>query len=556
MIGLIAKSEYHDVAREFFELFKTPWEFYRPEERYEVVLCISEDCEPLPDISAGLVLVYAGKELRCDRGYEIAVEAQRKGGLVRYKGDLFPIYGDRVTFLEDRGDVLVEEQDQQSTGIRKQVNGKTVARIGYDLFDEMRHLLSAGQPHEYAAIPTVEIHIGLLRDLIVEAGATLVEIPPIPEGYAFIACLTHDVDHPSIRRHRWDHTAWGFLYRALLGSISNVMKGRLSIRGLVANWIAAAKLPLVYLGLVKDFWLEFDRYLAIEQPAGSTFFVLPFDGRPGRTERGSAPRIRASGYGAADIADPIRTIMKNGGEIGLHGIDAWIDSVNGQGEKAEIEKVTGTAIAGVRMHWLYFNAESPVQLEKTGFAYDSTVGYNETIGYRAGTMQVYKPLSVSRLLELPMHVMDTALFYPSHLHLSPEEARKRVDALMENTVQWGGVLTFNWHDRSLAPERQWGEFYAATIKNLSAAGAWCATAGNTVSWYHERRSVVFARGDGGIKISWPDELSSTAQALPRLRVRMYNDTIDGGLSGTGYRELGVSRETVLQIRVNVQGYGS
>ena len=29
-------------------------------------------------------------------------------------------------------------------------------------------------------------------------------------------------------------------------------------------------------------------------------------------------------------------------------------------------------------------------LEKAGFSYDSTVGYNETIGYRAGTAQVFK----------------------------------------------------------------------------------------------------------------------------------------------------------------------
>ena len=44
--------------------------------------------------------------------------------------------------------------------------------------------------------------------------------------------------------------------------------------------------------------------------------------------------------------------------------------------------------------------------------YDSTIGYNETVGYRAGTTQPYRPLAASRLLELPLHVMDTALFYP------------------------------------------------------------------------------------------------------------------------------------------------
>ncbi|MDH5642427.1 MAG: hypothetical protein OEY28_14145, partial [Nitrospira sp.] len=467
--------------------------------------------------------------------------------LLRYKGTRLPVYGDILTFLDGQKDWLEEEQSQESAGVRRQVNGNTAVRIGYDLFHEIRQLLSACQPHVYAAMPAVEIHIGLLRDLIVESGALLVEIPPIPEGYAFIACLTHDVDHPSIRRHRWDHTAWGFLYRALLGSVVNLLRGRLSFGGLVANWVAAAKLPLVYLGLANDFWLDFDRYLGFERQAGSTFFVLPFEGMPGRAEKGSAPRIRASGYGAVNIADQLHAIMKNGGEIGLHGIDAWIDSTQGQEEKTQIEQVTGSPIAGVRMHWLYFNAESPALLEKAGFAYDSTVGYNETIGYRAGTTQVYKPLNADHLLELPMHVMDTALFYPAHLGLSSEEAVQRVGTLIDNAVTWGGVLTFNWHDRSLAPERLWGEFYAATVRKVMATGAWCTTAGNTVAWYQQRRSVVFTRASTGIAVSCRDESSQTGQSLPRLRVRVYNGEKNGGASSTRYRESVVLREMAIQV---------
>ena len=38
MIGVVARPEDHDVVREFFELFKTPWEFYRRDRRYRVVL--------------------------------------------------------------------------------------------------------------------------------------------------------------------------------------------------------------------------------------------------------------------------------------------------------------------------------------------------------------------------------------------------------------------------------------------------------------------------------------------------------------------------------------
>src|SRR5213078_672134 len=146
--------------------------------------------------------------------------------------------------------------------------------------------------------------------------APLVEIPPVPDGCRFIACLTHDVDHPSIRRHRLDHTMVGFLYRALVGSLIDVFAGRASARRLLTNWAAAARLPLVHLGLAKDFWWDFDRYLELEAGLGSTFFVIPFEGDPGRTARGRPRResrrrsspgpLRARGNGRSPTRSPSR----------------------------------------------------------------------------------------------------------------------------------------------------------------------------------------------------------------------------------------------------------
>ena len=245
------------------------------------------------------------------------------------------------------------------------------------------------------------------------------------------------------------------------------------------------------MGLARDIWYEFDRYLDIEGDSDSTFFVLPFKDRPGETASGPAPRIRASGYGAMDIAERLHKLVFAGREIGLHGIDAWIDTAKGQEELAEITNITGTKNIGVRMHWLYFNESSPTVLERAGFSYDSTVGYNETVGYRAGTTQVYKLLQANNLLELPLHVMDTALFYPDYLNLSFDEADQRVGAIINNAIQFGGGITFNWHDRSIAPERLWGEFYARLIDHLKMKEAWCA-AQEACCRFEERRSVLIS----------------------------------------------------------------
>ena len=38
MIGVIANDSEHAAIAELFDLFKTPWEFYRDERTYDVVL--------------------------------------------------------------------------------------------------------------------------------------------------------------------------------------------------------------------------------------------------------------------------------------------------------------------------------------------------------------------------------------------------------------------------------------------------------------------------------------------------------------------------------------
>ena len=92
------------------------------------------------------------------------------------------------------------------------------------------------------------------------------------------------------------------------------------------------------------------------------------------------------------------------------------------------------------------------------------------MGYRAGTTQAYKPLEASRLLELPLHVMDTALFYPAYLGPSPRQARTLLSRMVDNAVQFGGCLTINWHDRSIAPERLWDGCYRDLVQELKSRG--------------------------------------------------------------------------------------
>jgi hypothetical protein len=539
MIGVVAEYTEAAIVQEFFQLFKTPWEFYREDAQYEVVL-ISRNGSTV-NCHARLTVIY-GADSR-DDGEERGASTAGCGKLLSYQGRRLPIYGECITFQEWGCDLLVYQDSGQSAVALRKTSEGLCAQVGYDLFGEVRVLLTDGQPAANAEYPTMELHIALLRKLIVDAGIWLIEIPPVPSKHSFITCLTHDVDHPSLRAHLFDHTMLGFLHRALVGSLFNLVRGRASVSDLIRNWIAAVKLPFVYLGFVRDTWDTFDKYIRIELGLGSSFFIIPFSDISGDGADGGAPRRRASRYGAADILVQMQNLMAAGCEIGLHGIDAWTDAAKGRGEVREIRRLTGSNEVGARMHWLYFDARSPSVLEEGGIDYDSTNGYNDAIGYRAGTTQVYKPPGVTRLLELPLHVMDTALFFPAHLDLDANQARKRVNRIIDNAIEFGGCVTVNWHDRSIAPERLWGDFYIELVEGLKGKGAWFPTAKQAVSWFRKRRSAVFRTSStqaGGARLT---VIVDGTQDLPDLQVRVYCDgkiydfPVGGATSDCGGNEI-------------------
>jgi hypothetical protein len=236
MIGVLADPAEQEIVREFFELFKTPWEFYQGNRRYDVLLCAGSGRY---DATASLVLVYASKKTDFDDEQKIPIGRQRKNAcILRYQGNQLPLYGESISFTEKAAGLLTDVASQECVAFLDTSGDRVLARIGYDLFEEVRTLLSVGQPPANASMPALEEHIALLRNLITGSGIELVEIPPAPEGFPFIACLSHDVDHPSIRPHKWDHTMFGFLYRATFGSLRKLVQGQMSLRDLLANWAA------------------------------------------------------------------------------------------------------------------------------------------------------------------------------------------------------------------------------------------------------------------------------------------------------------------------------
>jgi hypothetical protein len=276
----------------------------------------------------------------------------------------------------------------------------------------------------------------------------------------------------------------------------------------------------VYFGWVSDFWEPFAWYLRVEKNLPATYFVIPFKRRAGERVPGQGASRRATAYDVSDIRDWAARLSAAGCELGVHGIDAWHSVPKGRDELNRVVAETAAAGRGIRMHWLLGDERTAATLEQAGYAYDSTAGYNDAIGYRNGTAQVFRPAGAESLLELPLHIQDGALFYPQKLDLSEPEAEKRCAAFIDRACSFGGVLTLLWHDRSHGPERFWGEFYIRLIERLKAANAWFGTAGQIVEWFRARRGVWFETfaSPAGVQVV---PRAAQGELDPPLLVRLY-----------------------------------
>lgn len=140
-------------------------------------------------------------------------------------------------------------------------------------------------------------------------------------------------------------------------------------------------------------------------------------------------------------------------------------------EVARLRRVIGGVPIGGRQHYLRWSPSTWKAWEDAGLAYDSTVGFADAMGFRAGTCIPYRPWLFeenreSRILEIPLVVMDcTPVRY---MMLNDHETLSAVRALIERCKAVGGVFTLLWHNASVI-ERPYAALYPQILEMLTPA---------------------------------------------------------------------------------------
>ena len=336
MIGVAAHPTELEIVHEFLELFKIPWEPAVAGRKYRAVL---STVGPPRDFDADLIVIFGSRPCSTESAAGVGVGERADAGRCEWNGRGFPLYGRAATFAGGGPSILT--CGREALDYRTRQNGRQVWRVGYDLLEEVRCLLTSGQSAAWALSPTLEIHIAILRQLLTASGVSFIEVPPRPAGRRFICCLTHDLDFFGIRRHRFDRTLAGFLVRATVGTLADLLRGRRSIGEAVRNWRAAISLPFVFLGLAADPWQPIEDYAVADGDRPATFFVVPFRGHPGIAPGGEVNQTRAVKYQASDVRQEMESVLSRGGELAVHGIDGWRDEGAGRNELAKVSALIG-----------------------------------------------------------------------------------------------------------------------------------------------------------------------------------------------------------------------
>jgi hypothetical protein len=134
-------------------------------------------------------------------------------------------------------------------------------------------------------------------------------------------------------------------------------------------------------------------------------------------------------------------------DIGIHpSFAGFLNGCHGKviRENGRLEKIVGRKISKSRQHYLNLKFPKTYQnLIKAGMTEDYTLGYPDQTGFRAGICTPFNFYDLeneetTNLLIVPFQVMDGTL--RNYLKLSPEEAFKETEMLMNEVKKWEAHL--------------------------------------------------------------------------------------------------------------------
>ena len=303
--------------------------------------------------------------------------------------------------------------------------------------------------------------------------------PVWPEGKPFAVCLTHDVDLVNLYSQRQVCRAGAQALRQAKSWIQKTKAALAFGRDCAATSLRKGATDPLHC---------YERWLEVEAAVGarSTFFFWPGWGSVGKHHPSDCSyeltdRVAFDGQ-KCTVAEMIREIARRGWEIGLH--PSWYSFDNAEEmkrQKAAMETALGHDVVSVRQHFLHYDIRVTPRIQaEAGLRYDSTLGFNDNVGFRFGTCYPWRLYDLQAeeelpIVEVPLIIQDGALLNPAKgMRLDEDTAFQYVVQITEAVERVGGILTLLWHPNSIA-NPGWFDLYLKTLILLKAKNAWFAS---------------------------------------------------------------------------------
>lgn len=235
----------------------------------------------------------------------------------------------------------------------------------------------------------------------------------------FEVLLTHDVDNVSSKN----------IYILLHLLKENIMKKK---------YINAFRDILYYSS--KNRYNMFKEYLEIEKKydgISDFYFILGQKGRYGRR------------YSLDYIKEELKMLKENNNGIGMHtNYYYYNDCEKVFKDKKSLEKFLQQEVVCCRNHYLRFNIpDSWEVLSNINMKYDTTLGYSDDNGFRAGTCLSFIPFNLNSnslisIYEVPLAIMDILVMENNY---SYEEKFNKVKAILDYSKKYKGTISVLWH---------------------------------------------------------------------------------------------------------------
>lgn len=342
-------------------------------------------------------------------------------------------------------------------------------RLNWDLFGSAFFMLSrleevllddADNHGRFPASSSLAVKNGFERIPVVNAWAEILwgaihQLWPELERrqHQYRVVISHDVDWPLVSNRL-------SLKQIVKSSVGDVVVRRsvsTAARRFLGSYLPESIKPRVNPGNTFDFIMRFSEQYGL----ASAFYFIP---------ENTAGLIDGTyTFEMPFIQQLLKDIHERGHEIGIHpGYNTYRSEeriVSGFNRLRRMTDSLGIEQSewGGRQHYLRWSArETWRHWSAAGLTYDSTVGFAETVGFRAGACFDYPAFDVLErseidLIERPLIVMEGSLFRTTssiNLTLDDEKGLDVVLKLASSVRAYTGNFTLLWHNSSLITSRQ------------------------------------------------------------------------------------------------------